>query len=68
MSIILAPITGGVRCSYSGTGLTLKRAEVGEGGSGGEVFLCKCVCVCVLCLCVCVCFCLLLLFLGGGRI
>ena len=35
MSIILAPITGSVRCSYSSIGPTLKRGEMGEGGSRG---------------------------------
>ena len=41
MSIILAPITGGFRCSYSSTGPTLKKerkkrmGEVGEGRGGG---------------------------------
>ena len=41
MSIILAPITGGVRCSYSSTGPTLKgggggrRVKWGGGGGGG---------------------------------
>ena len=41
MLIILAPITGGVRCGYSSTGPTFKKkikkrmGEVGEGWSGG---------------------------------
>ena len=34
MSIILVPITGGVRCSYSSTGLTLKKTEWGRWGQG----------------------------------
>ena len=34
MSIILAPITGGVHCGYSSTGPTKKKRENGGGGGG----------------------------------
>ena len=34
MSIILAPITGGVHCGYSSTGPTKKKREWGRWGRG----------------------------------
>ena len=44
MSIILAAITGGIRCGYSSTGPTKQQPKMGEvgegvkwGGGGGEV-------------------------------
>ena len=37
MSIILAPITGGVHCGYSSTGPTLKKIFKKKKGAGGEV-------------------------------